>query len=600
MPNAAFASGLIGGFFDTIRAERDRRDKNTLDAARFLVDTGRVRDFNELLPMMDSLFQSPLQSLGAQKRGAGGAGGKGGMDPRQVLARFINPALEMGRAGPTGQGQPPGQPQAPGAQTIGGQAKPSFAQAAVPTQAAQPTPTATPAGRQPLLFSEDEAQARAEAAATRADQRKLTLFNAQQQSEQERQIAVEQARTRGTVGPVGKPLLATDLSGQPAENLVDRQGNPIDVTSAPAWQAVRSPHGDLYYIPASAAAVTGAAGGKGLASMPWFGALPTAAKERVVDQLLSKGVRPDQATEAQVNDAMRAAGQAGLKKESLANQQVVVRIDKAMQDAGLSASGSKQIAEAVTAERPDPKTANVPDEQLGGMTPNAVFSDAQTYALTNKMPSLGLGSNAVQSRKRTAIDNKAAALIAATGVDKPVLQAAYKAHEKALADVVPFYTMTAGLSESTKRNLDLAQEYSRSVPRTGSKLVNRYAQWAQQELSPAVKLSQFEIAVYAAVREYAKVTSGAALSKAGLTDTATHAAGELLSVAQSPEAFTARVNAMKREMDNIVNAYGKKVTDISKTIGQFLGATTAAAPPQIEDWQLDPKTGKFVKAPGPK
>ena len=60
MPSLDFAAGLIWGFYDTVRAERDRREKNALDAVHFLISTGRVRDPNDLLPILGPLARETL------------------------------------------------------------------------------------------------------------------------------------------------------------------------------------------------------------------------------------------------------------------------------------------------------------------------------------------------------------------------------------------------------------------------------------------------------------------------------------------------------------------------------------------------------------
>jgi hypothetical protein len=102
MPSAAFAGSFLNSFIDEQLKERDRRDTNTRDVINFLVGSGRVRDYNDLLPMMGTLFPGL-----AQKQGKGGGGKPGGgkgqqqQDPNSILAQWLNPAFKMATEGAT-------------------------------------------------------------------------------------------------------------------------------------------------------------------------------------------------------------------------------------------------------------------------------------------------------------------------------------------------------------------------------------------------------------------------------------------------------------------------------------------------------------------
>ena len=61
------------------------------------------------------------------------------------------------------------------------------------------------------------------------------------------------------------------------------------------------------------------------------------------------------------------------------------------------------------------------------MTPNAIYQDALAFALEGRMPSLGLGSPTQTKNARFAIQNKAAAIAAESGLDIPTVRAEYKA-----------------------------------------------------------------------------------------------------------------------------------------------------------------------------
>lgn len=120
MPSASFATGFLNSVFDARAEATARRDTNTRDVVNFLVSSGRVKDYNDLLPFMDTLFNQGGGGRGGKGgRGKPGGGGKGGQDPHAILAQFLNPAFKME--------QEKGQAGAPGAgTTLGGQQRPRF------------------------------------------------------------------------------------------------------------------------------------------------------------------------------------------------------------------------------------------------------------------------------------------------------------------------------------------------------------------------------------------------------------------------------------------------------------------------------------------
>ena len=86
------------------------------------------------------------------------------------------------------------------------------------------------------------------------------------------------------------------------------------------------------------------------------------------------------------------------------------------------------------ASKPDPATANVVDPALG-RTPNAVWQNAIDYALTGKTLQSyvgGLSSSGTATVIKNAIDNKAAALADAAGVNLATLRQQFKANSGAI------------------------------------------------------------------------------------------------------------------------------------------------------------------------
>jgi hypothetical protein len=140
VPNAAFASGFLNGFIDTQTKERDRRDQNARDAINFMVSTGRIRNYDDLKPMLEQLFPG----LGG-KAGKGGGGKGGQQDPNAQLKQYIDPIFTLMHQNNQQQGGG-GQPQAQPWNGGGGQGAPQ-----------QPgDPQRTQGGGQSSMFLSDE------------------------------------------------------------------------------------------------------------------------------------------------------------------------------------------------------------------------------------------------------------------------------------------------------------------------------------------------------------------------------------------------------------------------------------------------------------
>ncbi|MCX6551170.1 MAG: hypothetical protein NTY02_09240 [Acidobacteria bacterium] len=241
--------------------------------------------------------------------------------------------------------------------------------------------------------------------------------------------------------------------------------------------------------------------------------------------------------------------------------------------ASAGGAGSDALAEAgeVTAKRPDPKSANIIDRKTG-LTPNAIYQNGITYALKGTMPTLGMGGKGIVTTARMAIQNTGAALADAAGTDIATLQAEYKANASTLANLLPKYNTLAAYADTANANLGLALEQSAKVGRAGAPAANRFVQWVQKGAgtSGLPDLSAFEVAIYSAAREYAKVTSGAFLSASELSTTAAKKADELINTAQNPEQFAAVAQMMQKDMDNVTGPWLNRINTVSGTIAGFL------------------------------
>jgi hypothetical protein len=220
------------------------------------------------------------------------------------------------------------------------------------------------------------------------------------------------------------------------------------------------------------------------------------------------------------------------------------------------------------------KSADTGEESAVALSPAGLDAAALNYAKTGQLPPMGMGKGGAAVRSK--IINRAAEKYGGTDpLDIAANKSTYTANQASLTQLTKTANATEAFAKTASDNLDLALAQSANVARTNSKLVNRYLQWAQGELSPAEGLTQFETYIYTAAREYAKVTSGGAMSAQGLTDSAAREAAKLLNAAQSPRAFAAAAKAMKDDMANVRNNYKAQVSGLQQ---QMRG--TGGAPPE--------------------
>jgi hypothetical protein len=236
----------------------------------------------------------------------------------------------------------------------------------------------------------------------------------------------------------------------------------------------------------------------------------------------------------------------------------------------------------IDASRPDPTTANKPD-RVTGLTPNGLYQSAMTYALTRSIPAGPRGMAA--KPKIDAIQNKASAMAAAAGVDLPLVQQDYAAASSSTKQLTSRYQFTSAAAQTANDNIAYALELSPSVNRSDIPAVNRFTQWLQHETGGGgqlPQLSQFELAIYTAAREYAKVTSNASQSVSELSQGAAKKADELINAAQQPEQFKAVTQGMQRDMNNVTAPLFKTLqntNDVGPSLKKFLEATSPVSKP---------------------
>jgi hypothetical protein len=219
---------------------------------------------------------------------------------------------------------------------------------------------------------------------------------------------------------------------------------------------------------------------------------------------------------------------------------------------------------------PGAEIGNKASPELGGYTPNAVFQAAVALNFEGKEPGGNTRFPTIVARNN-AIKNMAAAMLP-PGVNMSDLRAEFKNTQGAVGKMMSLYMGTSAAAEAATHNLDYALQLSPNVSRTDSRWVNEHVQKFLGDFTKADDLTEFEVAIYTAAREYAKVTSGAAMSVSGLSDSASKEASRLLAAAQSPKAFAAAIKTMKYDMAQAVNSQRNIIASKSKPVSLYLEA----------------------------
>lgn len=143
------------------------------------------------------------------------------------------------------------------------------------------------------------------------------------------------------------------------------------------------------------------------------------------------------------------------------------------QKLNITATGSPTGATPATliqATPPDPSTSNTTGVGIAAgtkYTPSAIYEDAIEYAITGKVPSLGLGSSAQVAQARAAINNVAGAIVSSTGTTFPALQALYKANSSAATQSVQRLARISIVENSATSNFPRLETLADSVKAAG-------------------------------------------------------------------------------------------------------------------------------------
>jgi hypothetical protein len=381
---------------------------------------------------------------------------------------------------------------------------------------------------------------------------------------------------RPTHGP-DLPPDAVDFKG----NLIPDEGRGEDKY----WQRElrTGPDGEPQEVYSPVVAPAGGAGGasKGASLLRQIRLESPALAERTANLMAAAGIFTHNATEEDVMRFLPEAGKLGTKAEEQKAFKLLLNIQGLID----AAKNRKPDTIPVTADLPDPRIGNVPQERFGGLTEAAVYEEAITSAVTGRPPALGISGAGNAGKARTAILNKRNQMLLERDVYGPDLQAEYQANLAAMRRIGTIHKMVSMYSGAFEQYVDLAKELETKVPRTGSPIVNHFKLWARRQIWPGdPAIVALENAIYPLVREYAKITTGAAAGSAQLTDTATLLSEKLLGPFLNHEQFLAAINPMVRDVQILKDSATRELNTINAPqMKRFLGIPeTPTTTPQVQ------------------
>ena len=585
MANPAFAAGFTENFGNVLlgKLKQDHDDElkqkeTTLQALTLLMNSGRVSDPNHPnRPLLESL----LTPTGKKGKGKGK-----GQDSQDPLARFtLFKTMVGGKGGapsPQGTAGGPGTapatttpPTAPGTP----QGTPSlpvtpFGQGAGPAPA-PPAPAPAPAPQSG--FFKTDAQLATEAA--EADRAKAEAQAEGKDAALIKDLPAVRTAIKDWVASGTSPSVAYGYFGLKAPATVREAKEPRELGDG---TFVRDVFDDTVSatVPAYSYPVAPPAGARGSAAGLFSG--PDEQALETQNMLEGKDKFGNEIKDPALRARVIAAGKEA-QKNAATKQAIQVYTADAKRDAVEGPPPSEMQDWVGTEAPPDPDPAvSAKVDKTTGVDQVTIYQSAIALAVANQTLNLGLGSQGQVRATKLAVARKAAHLVEAAGTTMPELRAEYQSLASADRQRLNQYTANSAASASASGQLDLLGDAAGKLPRTNAKIVNALVQAAQGNFTAAKDLSQTELYVYTAARDYAKVSSGSAASVAGLTDAATAAANRILSASQSPAAMNAVIDGMQREMNvqitrqweeiqNINTAVGKLGTS---KIGQFLGAVS--------------------------
>lgn len=218
------------------------------------------------------------------------------------------------------------------------------------------------------------------------------------------------------------------------------------------------------------------------------------------------------------------------------------------------------------------------------LTPDALTNAAFRYNFDGTLPPMGMGKQAALNRN--SILNAAADQAKASGLepgDQRWIQLSRKSEVASLTKLSQQETMVGAFEKTFNKNVDIVQEYSAKVDRTGVPLANKWIQVGKRAIAGDPQLSAYDFAIKSAVNEYAKIISGS-MGNTAMAESEVKKIESMLNAAQTPQQVDEVVAFMKRETGNRMSGFSEQRKEINDRIkgGSKLAEAASLQPNQVK------------------
>lgn len=165
------------------------------------------------------------------------------------------------------------------------------------------------------------------------------------------------------------------------------------------------------------------------------------------------------------------------------------------------------------------------------------------YKTTGVIPPMGLSGKGMREQFYAAVGAGGQDIVSIAALNK----ARISGLNKALGTQENQYAATNTSLGTLDKQLNLVEEYSKKVDRTGTPIANKYLLWLKGDVQGDADTKAFENIVTTASNEFAKILSGSSASIAGVTVSSAAEAKNLLNASQTPEQLAEVIKVMRQE-----------------------------------------------------
>lgn len=232
------------------------------------------------------------------------------------------------------------------------------------------------------------------------------------------------------------------------------------------------------------------------------------------------------------------------------------------------------------------------DDKLktGSLTDDDIKRAGQEYALTGKMPSLGMGSASARAKIQHAKEDYAREN-GLSPTDIATAQAAFSGDSQSLKKLQSNRDQIVSFENTASKNLDQFLGLAAKIPDTGVPWLNTPIRNLSANIVGSESMAAINAARNVANNEIAKVTSGGGLGGV-LSDSARKEVSDYNPQSATLKQTIAVAKVLKQDMANRHGSLDGMIGEIKNRMSG--GGTTPSSTKQVEKWGFD-STGKLVK-----